>query len=413
MPKHHPIRDCLAVMPRYAADFQCTGAACEDTCCAGWKISIDELTLRAYRHVKQAHLSDRFKQYIRPIAKPDRGGSSDPARIDLVPETQNCPFLEQGACAIHRDLGEDYLSNTCATFPRHTRNLAGQVEYALDLGCPEAARKALLADEALDLIEAPISIRPATVTTLAPQGKLTPQHINEIRSFCLQLMREGGLLPWQRLVLIGHFCRQLDPIIAENRTLDVSSFLADFVGQINNGAMLEALAAATPNSWGQAQLFFKLWQGQAERNNSPTQAMVQNAVATGLGVDTIGTTPPDWEPIVRNYQSGLQRMANALEATPALLDNYLLHEMFRETFPFGTTSPSQHFLGMISRFGLLRLMLAAICNAPETPTPAILVRTTQVFSRLYPHPSFSTQAVQALTFLGFDKPERFAELLRV
>jgi hypothetical protein len=58
-------------------------------------------------------------------------------------------------------------------------------------------------------------------------------------------------------------------------------------------------------------------------------------------------------------------------------------------------------------------MLAAICNAPETPTPAILVRTTQVFSRLYPHPSFSTQAVQALTFLGFDKPERFAELLRV
>lgn len=413
MPKHHPIRGCLAVMPRYAADFQCTGAACEDTCCAGWKISIDEPTLKAYRHVKLAHLNDRFKQFTKPIAKPDRGVSGDPARIDLVPETQSCPFLEQGACAIHRDLGEDYLSNTCATFPRRTRDFAGQVEYALDLACPEAARKALLADEALDLIEAPISVRPATVTKLAPQGKLTPQHINEIRSFCLQLMREGGLLTWQRLVLIGHFCRQLDPIVAGDRTLDASSFLADFVGQINNGAMLEALAAVAPNYWGQAQLFFKLWQGQAERNNSPTQAMVQNTVAAGLGVDAIGTTPADWEPLVRNYQAGLQRMAHALEANPALLDNYLLHEMFRETFPFGTTSPSHHFLGMISRFGLLRLMLAGVCNAPETLTPAMLVRTTQVFSRLYPHPSFSTQAVQALTFLGFDKPERFAELLRV
>jgi lysine-N-methylase len=413
MPKHHPIRDCLAVMPRYAADFQCTGAACEDTCCAGWKISIDEPTLEAYRHVKQPHLNDRFKQFIKPVAKADRGVSGDPARIDLMPDTQNCPFLEQGTCAIHRDLGEDFLSNTCATFPRRARDLAGQVEYALDLACPEAARNALLTYDALDLIEASISIRPATVTTLALQGKLTPQHINEIRSFCFQLMREGGLLPWQRLVLIGHFCRQLDQVIAESRTLDVPHFLADFVGQIENGAMLEALAAATPNYWGQAQLFFKLWQGQAERKNSPTQAMVQNAVAAGLGVDAIGTTPRDWGPLVRNYQAGLQRMANALEATPALLDNYLLHELFRETFPFGATSPSHHFLGMISRFGLLRLMLAAICNAPETPTPAVLVRTAQVFSRLYPHPSFSTQAVQALTFLGFDKSDRFAELLRV
>lgn len=413
MPKHHPTRTCLAVMPRYAADFQCTGAACEDTCCAGWKISIDEPTLKAYHHVKQPHLNDRFRQFIKPVAKPDRGVSGDPARIALVPDTQNCPFLEQGACAIHRDLGEDYLSNTCATFPRRTRDLAGQVEYALDLACPEAARKALLTDDALDLIEAPITIRPATVTALAPQGKLTPQHINEIRSFCLQLMQEGGLLPWQRLVLIGHFCHQLDKPIAENRALDVPHFVAAFVGQIENGAMLEVLADAAPNHWGQAQLFFKLWQGQAERENSPTQAMVQNAVATGLGVDSIGSTPSDWDPLVRNYQAGLQRMSKALDAAPVLLDNYLLNEMFRETFPFGTASPYHHFLGLMSRFGLLRLMLAGVCNSAETPTPAMLVRTTQVFNRLYPHPSFSKQAVQALQYLSFDKPDRFAELLRI
>lgn len=400
-------------MPRYAADFHCTGNACEDTCCAGWNISIDRQTLKAYRHVDQPHLVDRLRHFIRPVASAEREPSGDPARIDLVPETRNCPFLEQNLCAIHRDLGEDYLSNTCATFPRRARDLAGQVEYALDLSCPEAARKALLTDSALDLIEAPIVIRPAVVTTLSPQGKLSPQHINDIRGFCFQLMQVGDLLPWQRLVVIGHFCHQLDQFIAENHTLDVPGFLVDFVNQIENGAMLEMLAGAVPNYSGQAQLFFKFWQGQAERRNSPTQAMVQNAIAAGLCGDAMGSAATDWPSLIRNYQAGLQRMAIALEAAPALFNNYLLNEMFREMFPFGATSAYRHFLGMISRFGLLRLMLAGVCNATETPGPAMLVRTTQVFNRLYPHPAFSTKAIQALEFLGFDKLQRFAELLRI
>ncbi|MFA7292518.1 MAG: flagellin lysine-N-methylase [Rhodocyclaceae bacterium] len=400
-------------MPRYAADFHCTGNACEDTCCAGWNIPIDKQTLKAYRHVDQPHLVDRLKQFVQLLPNAERNPCGDPARINLTVENQGCPFLEQGLCAIHRDLGEDYLSNTCATFPRRARDVAGQVEYALDLACPEAARKALLAENALDLIEAPIVIRPATVTALALQGKLSPLQINDIRGFCFQLMQAGDLLLWQRLVLIGHFCHQLDEFIAKDRTLDVPRFLVDFVKQIENGAMLETLTKTAPNHSGQAQLFFKFWQGQAERRNSPTQATVQDAVAAGLCGKAKGSDTPDWEPLIRNYQTGLQRMTIALEAAPVLLNNYLLNEMFREMFPFGSTDPYRHFLGMISRFGLLRLMLAGVCNATEAPGPDMLVRTTQVFNRLYPHPAFSSKAVLALEFLGFDKPQRFVELLHI
>jgi lysine-N-methylase len=401
-------------MPRYAADFHCTGNACEDTCCAGWNISIDRQTLEAYRRVDHPHLVDRLKHFIKPIPSAAREPSGDPARISLAPETQSCPFLEKGLCAIHRDLGEDYLSNTCATFPRCARDFGGQVEYALNLSCPEAARKALLAESSLDLIEAPIVIRPATVTTLVPQGKISPEHINEIRGFCFQLMQVGDLLLWQRLVVIGHFCHQLDQLISVGSgTPDVPRFLADFVNQIENGAILEMLTEAAINELGQAQLFFKFWQGQAERRNSPSQAMVQNAVAAGLGVEGIGSADVDWSALGRHYQAGLQRMLIAQEATPTLLNNYLLNEMFREMFPFGSTSPYRHFLGMVARFGLLRLMLAGVCNTTAVPGADMLVRTAQVFNRLYPHPAFSIKAVQALEFLGFDKPHRFAELLRV
>ena len=39
-------------MPHYFEDFQCTAAECEDTCCAGWAIMIDEDTLEKYEKLE-------------------------------------------------------------------------------------------------------------------------------------------------------------------------------------------------------------------------------------------------------------------------------------------------------------------------------------------------------------------------
>ncbi len=412
MPKHHLMRAYHAVMPRYAAEFHCTGSACEDTCCAGWKITIDAATLQAYGGVDHPQFADRLKRFVTRIPAKERGATGDPARLALVPETQCCAFLEQGLCAIHRDLGEDYLSNVCATFPRHARDLAGQLEYALDLACPEAARKALLSEDALELIESPVTLRPLALAKPLSPGRLTPLQVNEVRGFCCQLMLVGDLLPWQRLVLVGHLCHQLDLLIEKRAPLDIEAFLGDVVRQVESGSMLERLASSTRDTGKQAQLFFKLWQGQAERRNSPAQELIQQAVATGLGVDSIKTERPDWEVVIRRYGAGLKRANDALEHAPSLLNNYLLNEMFREMFPFGAASPYRHFLGLAARFGLLRLMLAGVCNASGKADAAMLVRTAQVCSRLYPHLSFSTKAVQALSALGFDQPQRFAELLR-
>ncbi|MCP5267829.1 MAG: flagellin lysine-N-methylase [Zoogloeaceae bacterium] len=412
MPAHSPTHSCNALMPRYAADFQCIGSACEDTCCAGWKISIDQATLETYRQVKHPGLAERFQRFIKPISVEARGASGHPARIELLPDTRDCPFLEQGCCAIHRDLGEDYLSDTCASFPRRIREVSGQIEYALDLACPEAARKALLTENVLDLIESPISIRPSTLVASPLTGKLTPQQVSEIRGFCLQFMQLGDLLLWQRLVVIGHFCHQLEALLATDTPLDLDQFLSEFLGQIEQGPMLALLNEVTADHWGQAQLFFKLWQGGLKRMTSPTHTVIQEAVAAGLCTRVSGMTTPDWEALVSGYQAGLQHMPGALQAAPALLDNYLLNEMFREAFPFGMSTPYRHFLGVLARFGVLRLMLAAVCNSTPLPDPARLASTAQVFSRLYPHPSFSTQAIQALEYLGFDKPERFPTLLR-
>ena len=35
--------------PEYLYDFQCEASACSDTCCQGWKIAIDPVSLKKYR----------------------------------------------------------------------------------------------------------------------------------------------------------------------------------------------------------------------------------------------------------------------------------------------------------------------------------------------------------------------------
>lgn len=41
------------LVPEYIEDFSCIGSACEDTCCAGWNITVEKKTYQAYRKVRQ------------------------------------------------------------------------------------------------------------------------------------------------------------------------------------------------------------------------------------------------------------------------------------------------------------------------------------------------------------------------
>ena len=46
--------------PSYLKNFKCIGGACEDTCCAGWSIEVDEGTYKKYKKVKNSSLLSKF-----------------------------------------------------------------------------------------------------------------------------------------------------------------------------------------------------------------------------------------------------------------------------------------------------------------------------------------------------------------
>lgn len=127
-------------VPDYYRQFNCIAKDCEDTCCAGWEITIDSKTLEKYKEVKggfgnclmnsiQFH-KGAFKQY-----------------------DQRCAFLnEDHLCDIYTELGPTMLCDTCRTYPRHMEVYEGVRDVSLSMSCPEVARLILSHQERVRFI---------------------------------------------------------------------------------------------------------------------------------------------------------------------------------------------------------------------------------------------------------------------
>ena len=50
--------------PKYYEKFQCIAGQCEDTCCAGWEIDIDDVSYDYYMSV-EGEFGRRLRQSIR------------------------------------------------------------------------------------------------------------------------------------------------------------------------------------------------------------------------------------------------------------------------------------------------------------------------------------------------------------
>lgn len=117
--------------PSYYKSFRCIADRCEDSCCAGWQIVVDDASAEKYQTVP-----GEIGETLRSVMQIDADGD----RVFAL-RNDNCPFWEEsGLCAIHRCIGEEYLCKTCQQFPRAVQDYVTFAEHDLSLSCPEAAR---------------------------------------------------------------------------------------------------------------------------------------------------------------------------------------------------------------------------------------------------------------------------------
>ena len=118
----------LYTYPHYYKKFQCIASECEDTCCAGWAITIDPKSLEKYRHADGA-MKARLKESV------------DWKQKCFKQREHRCAFLnDENLCDLYTGMGPESLCWTCKTYPRHIEVFDGVREVSLCLSCIEAAR---------------------------------------------------------------------------------------------------------------------------------------------------------------------------------------------------------------------------------------------------------------------------------
>lgn len=117
--------------PRYYKDFACIGGDCPMSCCLVWRVDWKESEVEK---LKNAECSEHLRELIDNSFKPNE---NMPGMTFIEMEKGGrCPFLtEDNFCSIQRELGAEYLSNTCMIYPRKSLYCGNTVFNYCYLSC--------------------------------------------------------------------------------------------------------------------------------------------------------------------------------------------------------------------------------------------------------------------------------------
>ena len=333
------IRKCWIVLDlNMQSNFGAFGAACEDACCSGWDVTIDRTTYGKYESLTA--MQPRLKECFTVIAE----GEGRHARINLDAAAR-CPFFSQDSlCTIHRDYGESYLSETCTNYPRISRRIDGLIEKPLVLSCPEAARLVLLTPELLPGYRRRDGERGYDRLLAIRSSPMRPdlgpmRYVWEIRELCLLLLLDPVYDLWERLFILGMFCKKLTELIEGSCIDQIPLLLHDYAQIAVEGNLRDAMESVPVRLEAQVAMLLETVNSffatrrlrcTACTNVSGISLMAcitkmrrkSNAVLTITRKGTRSTTSLSW--IVITY----------------LMENYLVNHVFRARFPFSKGEPS-------------------------------------------------------------------------
>ncbi len=375
----------LVMMPRYLLRFKCLGSACEDVCCIGWRVGVDAATFARYQRVvdPEMRLALQAGMELNPA---DQRRAEDFATMKLN-ERGECVFLSsERLCTIQLKLGEAFLSTTCASYPRVQNLIDGSTcERAAQLSCPEIARLALLAHDAMEVVEVEepqpqrIPTNKVATATLPPEH---PQHHFQLmRREVVRLLQRRDVSLETRLIALGFALRKLAESPSVERKLIAETFQYYFGTLAELEQQLERLV---PNRTLQMSLLRQLTEERfrvsitSERYRSCVERMVK-----GLGTDPEqeGRTPQQaYEAALHDY------LLPFLGRYPYALENLLVNHVLVSLFPFTPDRTLfEDYVIFIVRYALIKLHLVGAAACERRLTEELFIETIQSFERAIEH----------------------------
>jgi lysine-N-methylase len=415
------LRQSQLIRPEYAERFRCIGPACEDSCCQGWAVPVDQPTFEKYQSLPASPLRILLDESLERT--PDSPNPLHFARIKMQ-LSHECPFFTaERLCRIQAELGEDFLSRTCATYPRIVSSIDNLTEKALSLSCPEAARLVLLDPILLDAAQTdPSSGANYQITwddSLEDDHQLLP-YFWPIREFIHTLVRNRDYPLWQRLFLLGSFCRRLAAVASGEAGRTVPALLRDFPPVVATGKLRPAMENIAPDLALQLDMVLQLAGLCRERSLIGARFLE----CLEFFKQGIGFTPTvTMAEMIAAYGSAQQRYFTPFfDAHPHILENYLVNTFFRLQFPFGmkdgkldpTPDTERQFALLATQYALIKGLLIGVAGCHKEQFAAEhVIHTVQATSKHFEHhPQFLDQMHELLRKTGCDSAHGLTMLLR-
>jgi len=300
----------------WMADFHCVGGECPMTCCGGWNIAIKEKEIEGYKELAEHH---PFGEKI----------------LEALDEEQNCMkqrnrrcalLTEDGWCRIVLECGEEYLSDTCTTFPRMIQQFGDVLECTVEIACPTVAER--LFDNAkigfcLDEIDDGIE-------EASPQIDLELYDVLSLaRSYLIDLFQEydTGYSAVKIYILFSaiHAVREMYEKNQLNR-----QGMQDWLDRWDDGSLAAVHEAVEPISR-RTELKAVQILGLADK------LIISGAMEVLLANLKDGTLREDcarWRQNIDEFQSKVQEFGRWYEERYSLaFENYFVYALFRDWIP--------------------------------------------------------------------------------
>jgi lysine-N-methylase len=394
----------------------------------GWNVFIDETTYLKYQRIPPGSLRELVQlQLIPEPVKPDGKSTTHFAKIQMDRDNA-CPLLSADKlCQIQKELGEEALSVTCATYPRIKHAIDKVEEKALSLSCPEAARLVLLTPALLHSHAKGQHVLTWNQPTWNQAGdELTSareplnRYFWPIREFVLGLLTNRQYELWQRLFLLGVFMKRLDAQARGELNCGFVALRRDFQAAVDSGTLRCSMDTISPNLTLQLDMVLRLAGLRLPRTHvGPRFLEVIEAFTNGIGNgpdETIDTLSSRYAEVHQRYYQPF-----FLEF-PHILENLLINAVFRTLFPFGnkagnaqvTPEMAREFSLLATQFALMKGLLIGIAgHYAEAFSAQHVVHTVQATSKHFEHhPKFLDEAHALLVSSKLDNVYGLTMLLR-
>ncbi|OAB42940.1 flagellin lysine-N-methylase [Paenibacillus glacialis] len=388
------------LVPSYMQKFNCIGSACEDTCCAGWQVTIDKNTYKKYNKVR-SELKSALDNHVK--RNRTSKSSEDYAKIVLNSEL-SCPMLnDKKLCSIQLKLGESYLSNTCATYPRVSNEVNGILEKSATMSCPEVARLALLNPNGIefDETEEPADIRLSIKNRLdtkvgqQPQVQLQ-QYFWELRIFSIQTLQNRNFSLADRLIILGMFYQKVEQYIQDGQIQEIPQLIASYTVMVEGNGLANMLTDIPVLSTIQMELLKNL-----------IDTRMSHGVRNQRYIDCFGEL---LHGIQYAKESSVEEISSCYQVAyndfylpfmskhEYILENYLVNYVYLNLFPLGNGSDIfEEYIMMVIHYAMIKMHLIGMAGYhKENFGVEQIIKLIQSFGKVIEHSPLYLREVREL-----------------